>query len=255
MFNLAFLHVVREYECRKIVDALVPRSKVLEIGGGSGYQARRLQENGFSVSSIELSDSIYSGALEFPVTNYDGSHIPFKNASFDIVFSSNVLEHVKDLPELHREIIRVLKPGGYCVHVMPTGAWRFWTNLAHYTELIQRIALVTPRLLPRSFSRSAMSQAKQAFREIAGTLRHYAIVSRHGETGNALTEIFTFGTRHWVKHFTDQGFEVREVKPIGLFYTGHMVLGNRLSLSARQSLARFLGSACAIYSVAPNVPR
>ena len=150
MFNLEFLHVIREYEFARILPYLRSGARVLEIGGGTGYQARRLHEAGFNVTSIDVAHGTYaSSELEFPVQPYDGRHFPFPDASFDIVFSSNVLEHIPDLAQTHRETVRVLQPGGYCVHVLPTGSWRFWTNLAHYIELCQRAALHTPQLVPR----------------------------------------------------------------------------------------------------------
>lgn len=252
MFNVEFLHVIREFEYQRIVERLNSGARILEIGGGTGYQAKRLTEDGYSVESIDIPDSNYAGQHEFPVQPYDGKNIPFPDASFDIIFSSNVLEHVKDLPYLQSEMKRVLKAGGKCVHLMPTGAWRFWTNLAHYIELIQRLLTSVPRLLPRSLSKHAFMDAISVLRMMAGLTKHYAIVPRHGETGNALSEIVTFSSRHWTKHFSKQNFMVVESAPMGLFYTGHMVLGPRMSLMKRQKLARLLGSACVIYVVRPS---
>ena len=40
-------------------------------------------------------------------------------------------------------------------------------------------------------------------------------------------------------------------RPMGLFYTGYMVLGRRLGLETRNRLSRWLGSACHLYRVAP----
>jgi SAM-dependent methyltransferase len=251
VFSVEFLHVIREYEYTKIVKRFSPGVRILEIGGGTGYQAKRLTEDGFIVDSIDIRDSNYAGQLEFPVQPYDGRNIPFSDGSFDVVFSSNVLEHVLDLPYLQAEMKRVLKPGGYCVHLMPTGAWRFWTNVAHYTELLQRLFGLAPRLIPKGFSKHALSDALSVLRLMAGTAKHYAVVPRHGETGNALSEIVTFSSRHWKRHFAKQLFTINEATPVGLFYTGHMVLGPRLSLSARQKLAKWLGSACVIYVVRP----
>lgn len=252
MFNVEFLHVIREFEYKKIVQRFLPNAQILEIGGGTGYQAKRLIEDGYVVDSIDIPNSNYVGQLEFPVQPYNGRNIPFPDGSFDIVFSSNVLEHVLDLPYLQAEMKRVLKPGGYCVHLMPTGAWRFWTNVAHYTELFQRLLGLTPRLIPKGPSRCALSDSLNVIRLMVGTAKHYAIVPRHGETGNALSEIVSFSSRHWRKHFLSQHFAIDEATPAGLFYTGHMVLGNRLSLGMRQKLAKWLGSACVIYVVRPE---
>jgi len=252
LFNIEFLHVIREFEYLKIIERLPLGLKVLEIGGGTGYQARRLTDDGYTVISIDIQNSNYADQLVFPVKPYDGRNIPFPDGSFDVVFSSNVLEHVLDLPYLQAEMKRVLKPGGYCVHLMPTGAWRLWTNVAHYTELVQRLIGLTPRLVPRRFSKHAFADAFSVLRLMAGTAKHYAIVPRHGEAGNALSEIMTFSSHHWKVHFKKQLFTIDEATPVGLFYTGHMILGHLLSMDTRQKLAKWLGSACVIYVVRPQ---
>ncbi len=50
---------------------------------------------------------------------YDGKHLPFENDSFDVIFSSEVFEHVFNLQELLVEIKRVLKPGGKLIFTCP----------------------------------------------------------------------------------------------------------------------------------------
>ena len=58
--------------------------------------------------------------------------IPFTDKSFDMVFSSSVLEHVRDLPATLSEIHRVLKTNELAAHVLPNCSWRFWKSVAHY---------------------------------------------------------------------------------------------------------------------------
>ena len=251
MFKIEFLHVIREFEYTKIIERFSVGARVLEIGGGTGYQAKRLTEDGYAVDSIDIPDSNYADQREFPVQPYDGRNIPFPDASFDIVFSSNVLEHVRDLSYLQTEMRRVLKPGGLCVHLMPSGAWRFWTNISHYVEFIQRLLDSATRLIPKGLSKHALRDSIYVLLQMANTVKTFAIVGRHGETGNALSEIVTFSASHWKKHFSREHFAMDEAMPIGLFYTGYMVLGPRLSIGMRQKLAKWLGSACVIYVVRP----
>lgn len=55
------------------------------------------------------------------VRNEDLQALSFADASFDVVLSSDVLEHVPQPYQAHREIFRVLKPGGRHVFTVPYG--------------------------------------------------------------------------------------------------------------------------------------
>jgi SAM-dependent methyltransferase len=48
---------------------------------------------------------------------YDGARLPFADASFDVVCSNAVLEHVSDLAKVSRELNRVTKKGGINYHL------------------------------------------------------------------------------------------------------------------------------------------
>ena len=89
--------------------------------------------------------------------------------------------------------------------------------------------------------------------QMARLARDNAIPPRHGETGSAVTELWTFSRRHWLEHFRQHGYAVIGASPMGLFYTGQMVLGKRWSLASRARLAVVLGSACILYKVRPSM--
>ncbi|SEL46319.1 class I SAM-dependent methyltransferase [Parapedobacter koreensis] len=50
---------------------------------------------------------------------YDGKTLPFTDAYFDSIFSSEVFEHIFNLPEMLGELHRVLKPGGQMLVTLP----------------------------------------------------------------------------------------------------------------------------------------
>jgi len=75
---------------------------------------------------------------------------------------------------------------------------------------------------------------------------------RHGETGNAFTEIVTFGRFWWLRHFRRNGYEILSVEPMGLFYTGYMLRGANWPLPARERCSRWLGSSCILYKLRPG---
>ncbi len=54
--------------------------------------------------------------------------LPFQDASFDVVFSHEVLEHVQDDRAACREMARVLRPGGRAVIFVPNRLYPFETH-------------------------------------------------------------------------------------------------------------------------------
>ena len=112
------------------------RDDLLEIGAGTGWQARALSEAGYKVEAIDLPpESGISGHVRnrhWPIRDYDGVHIPFPDDSFDIIYSSNVLEHVTELDALTEEMKRVLRPGGIALHLLPNPQWRLLSLATYY---------------------------------------------------------------------------------------------------------------------------
>jgi SAM-dependent methyltransferase len=49
----------------------------------------------------------------------DVTGIPFDDASFDVILCSHVLEHVQDDRTAMRELLRILKPGGWAILLVP----------------------------------------------------------------------------------------------------------------------------------------
>lgn len=227
--NLDLLAEIRAWEINRAVGFLPLRGRVLEVGAGTGQQAAALARHGFDVTGIELADSLYVGARVFPITNYDGNRIPFPDGSFDAVYSSNVLEHVADLARMHAEIMRVLKPDGRVVHVLPTHHWRLWTSLAAIPLALMSIRHCT--------------SLRQVARRLLSPLRQ----QRHGERGNVVTEFWYFHPRWWRRELTANGYDIVGDSPMGLFYTGHLLMGGRLGMVARSRLSVLLGSACHVF--------
>jgi SAM-dependent methyltransferase len=251
MFSIPHLNTLRKAEIDRIVGFFEPNARVLEIGAGTGEQALGLKRRGFDVTAIEIADSDYDSDRQFPIIDYDGKHIPLPDASVDIVFSSNVLEHVPDLTQMHSEIRRVLKPSGYCIHVLPTHSWRLWTTLSSVPDAFLYFVTTAPELVPRAFAsqveRRRLADAwYRSARYVGGRL----LQRRHGERGNLFSELWLFHPHWWRCNFRENGFTVVHDEPMRLFYTGNMLLGPHLNLTQRERLAASLGSACHLFKLA-----
>jgi len=239
----ACLQQLRRSEIETVKKWFRPGMRVLEIGGGSGYQARLMASYGCEVSSIDLVDRKKPQKLHFPVQGYDGQHIPFEAASFDLVFSSNVLEHVKNLPNLLEEMRRVLKADGTMVHILPSSTWRFWTSLAHY--------LYVPLFLLRQ-RRPSDESVQSPVRDLKARYSFFFLIKNalvsgpHGEYSSALSELYYFSRGRWRRLFKKNHCEILAFLQNGLFYTGYGLFPS-LSLAIRKKLARFLGASCHIF--------
>jgi SAM-dependent methyltransferase len=252
MLSIDHLHVLRAAELDIIASHLPPGGRILELGAGTGAQARALVARGFRVSAVDVHSSAYTPHRVFEVIDFDGRRLPFQNGRFDAVFSSNVLEHVPDLDAVHQEITRVLTPGGYCVHVLPSSAWRFWTSVSAFPNVVPTMRHLLPQLKPAALSRAEIRRLAPIAREAVRELARPFVPVRHGEFGNALTELWRFSRMHWMRHFRAHGFVVERVRAMGLFYTGYMYFGADLDLETRERLAKVLGSACNLFVVRPG---
>jgi SAM-dependent methyltransferase len=248
MYSLNWINRIRAWELDHIAQHFWPGAHILEIGAGTGQQALDLSARGFVVTAIDLSNSVHRESRVFPIVNYDGACIPFPDRSFDLVFSSNVLEHVTDLSQMHSEIKRVLKPKGRAIHVLPTHSWRFWTMLDAFLYALKQIKTLQSEVLLRTpVTRSELRRLRKAWGMVGERICEPFRQHRHGARGSLISEIWLFHPNCWRRNFRQNGFLIEREAPLGLFYTGNLVFGRRLSMAARERLAQYFGSACHVF--------
>lgn len=95
------------------------RSKVLEVGVGTGLLALRLDEAGIPVSGLDLSAPMLAklvekagGAPPFPLVLGDATTMPFADGAFGAAYLRWVLHLIPDWRAALAEMARVVRPGG-----------------------------------------------------------------------------------------------------------------------------------------------
>jgi ubiquinone/menaquinone biosynthesis C-methylase UbiE len=90
---------------------------ILELGAGTGKDSLFFKEKGLVVKTTDLSPAMVQRCREKGLDAQVGDfyQLDFPDQAFDAVWAMNCLLHIPkaDLPDVLREICRVLKPGGW----------------------------------------------------------------------------------------------------------------------------------------------
>jgi SAM-dependent methyltransferase len=105
-----------------LLDETKPGERVLDLGCGAGRFLTALKDAGADPVGVEIAEAAAERAratgVEVRLVEPDGT-LPFGHGEFDLVWCSEVLEHVPDTLGLLHETRRVLKPGGRLLLTVP----------------------------------------------------------------------------------------------------------------------------------------
>lgn len=131
---------------------LSPKSRILEVGCGTGYVSRYLKKMGYH---IECSD-LFFDALQFCKERNAGERYYQCNLTdrlfveeFEGVCAFDVLEHIEEENLVLKNIYDALKPGGFLFITVPADK-RLWSSLDIYAEHKRRYSMQELRLIIES---------------------------------------------------------------------------------------------------------
>jgi len=108
--------------------------------------ARILRDNKSYKMSSYLPDRPFGLLKDQDIYNIDLQKISFPDMSFDIILTSDVMEHVRSFDAANREIFRCLKPGGAHIFTVPFHEPEPWTRTLVDTSTADDIYLEPPQL-------------------------------------------------------------------------------------------------------------
>lgn len=122
----SFFYFIRDIRAKPLFDLLrthcTNRARVLDVGGGSFYKSVLARQIQFG-SWISI-DPSFNSVEQVPhpgvqLLRGDGACLDYGADCFDVVLSIQVLEHVFDPIAMVDEMLRVLRPGGVLIVLVP----------------------------------------------------------------------------------------------------------------------------------------
>ena len=144
-----------ELRRRFLVAGVRPGNRALDVGCGDGVFTAELAACGAQPVGTDVAEAALERArernpgLDFRHVAVDGP-LPFEDNAFDLVWASEVIEHVGDTARWLSEVRRVLTPGGRLLATTPShgrlrlllgGVERFSPPLGDHLHLYTRRSL------------------------------------------------------------------------------------------------------------------
>ncbi len=219
-------------------------ANALELGCGNGGSSLHLEDWCHRLTATDY-DALKFRTAPTSKTSFvaiDAQELsPFQTGAMDLIFSSNLLEHLPDVEKCLRDCTRVLKRGGYAVHMMPNRTWKCLNLLLFYPLLVQGgcMKLLHPLVADGGKPHITVALDDNLHEVIERrSLVKRLLPQRHGFAKSHVDEWLRWNDRRWLRLFEASGLEVLRVVHLP-FYFGHgyvfrrlLRLGNRLGLSS-----------------------
>jgi 2-polyprenyl-3-methyl-5-hydroxy-6-metoxy-1,4-benzoquinol methylase len=252
MLHPEWSHFLKDFEVAIILEILEKEvgneAIVLEIGGGDGYTASKISQKGYRVISIDPSPRrpSYYNVEKMSAENLIG----YPNNKSDVVFSSNVLEHIENLGEALSEMKRVLKPNGIMIHSVPTPACTFATMLAQPISYFRSIVLSLKDKVSVDVKRETLDKIPFKIKDnkkvliikivkLLRTLNPINIFwgSGHGASKSRLRSLWIWRRSYWKNIFNMNGLSVKSIYTVPFFMSMHKIFPGKF-LGIRKYLGK-----------------
>jgi SAM-dependent methyltransferase len=251
-----YLHSLRAREFDRIFGRLPAKAftSVLELGAGDGFQARLLSRYAVRVVSTDYYRPPVADGEGVVYRACDAERLTeeFEAGEFDLIYSSNMLEHVPQPQVVLRGIAQILANDGITIHVMPNRLWKLSHLALHWPNLILSVA-------ERAMTRTRIGKLGSEGRVLSPETRHSNnpkldrhrrarlrrwMLDPHGVSRTNLTEFVAFGRGRWRDEFERAGFEVVAV------LKGPLASGYGFGLDRLRALGETIGLASEFVYVA-----
>ncbi|HZI93062.1 MAG TPA: class I SAM-dependent methyltransferase [Patescibacteria group bacterium] len=233
----------------------------LELGAGDGSQSRMLVRYVTHLVATDYQPGILAGdaheRIRYEVCDAEEISSRFAGRRFDLIFSSNLLEHLPEPRRVLEQVHDLLSDEGVTIHVMPGPFWKVCHLLLHAPN---RLALIIERLTqPKGFAAAARKlrdperRREPATREqnnpkVVRARRSFwammLVPEPHGAEPTHWRELLAFGRSRWRREFAAAGLDLVAIRK------GPVASGYGFGLDRARRLLEGIGCASVFIYVA-----
>lgn len=215
-----YIHAIRKEEIKRAFS-LIPVKKFnngIEFGAGDGYQTTLIEPmcSKFVSSDLNfkrLKDEFKIVSVDYRAYDADSLSGIFGPNTFNLIFSSNLIEHLSNRKSFLQNTKEMLSSDGYAVHVVPAKMVKFTYLLLFYPNLL---VLIIDRLI-------GIFENKPIFRGSANNFenninsnkadklnkwKRILLPQIHGNYKTHTEEWRSWSRKSWQKLFENNGYTV-----------------------------------------------
>lgn len=109
--------------CNYLINkyAISEKSKILEVGVGRGDFLIAFNNLGHDTYGTDISNESIDllSELRIKICDVENKQLPYVDNFFDVIFNKSLIEHLHNPKNFLQEALRVLKPGGIIITMVP----------------------------------------------------------------------------------------------------------------------------------------
>jgi ubiquinone/menaquinone biosynthesis C-methylase UbiE len=218
---------------------------VLELGCGQGRQSKYLSKYAKTIFATDCNTELLpencGESINFLFADAQDLS-QFNDCQFDLIFSSNLIEHLPHVDKCLKECRRVMKDDAIMIHSVPNNNWKIFYIMLYYPAMARHLL----NKIGRNIDKKNDSNTREKHRRLDDNLRQigsnkflqHIFPKPHGFSPTHLMEYLLWKESIWIKTFDEHNFKINRIVRLP-FYYGHGLtfisihrFGNKIKLSS-----------------------
>lgn len=236
----------------------------LEMGAGDGFQSKllfrytkRLISTDFDPNRLRQQDQ---DGIQYKICDAELIDTYFNGETFDLIFSSNLFEHLPNVDNALLRIKSITQPDSLVVLIMPSPFWALCHFFLYYPVKIYDFGKKRFRKIEKKsnkiYKAKVLSSLNRGNNLKALPLTRPGFLNKirwpqpHGVSNTNFEELIKFRKKFWCAKFKSNGFKIIDIKK------GPVMSGYGFQLDRIRAVLERLGFAGEyIYYLSPIIPR